>query len=152
VSLFLAETQPLHRVPRRYLPDNQAQSAFYHHRLQTHCNASRRAADLKHIMRNDIPLTKKLTRFDLQKMKQEGKRAVWMIAYDYMTAKIAEEAGLDMLLVGDSLGMVAYGYTGTVPVTMDQCIYHTEAVRRSAPNTLLELKYDGIRIPIKGGS
>jgi len=81
-------------------------------------------------------LKKKLTRFDLQKMKQEGKRAVWMTAYDYMTAKIAEEAGLDMLLVGDSLGMVVYGYTGTVPVTMDQCIYLTEAVRRAAPNTL----------------
>jgi len=88
-------------------------------------------------MRKDIPLKKKLTRFDLQKMKQEGKRAVWMTAYDYMTAKIAEEAGLDMLLVGDSLGMVVYGYTGTVPVTMDQCIYHTEAVRRAAPNTFV---------------
>ncbi|MFY9704421.1 MAG: hypothetical protein WBV91_16035 [Desulfobacterales bacterium] len=44
------------------------------------------AADLKRIMRKDIPLKKKLTRFDLQKMKQEGKRAVWMTAYDYMTA------------------------------------------------------------------
>ena len=44
------------------------------------------AADLKRIMSKDIPLKKKLTRFDLQKMKQEGKRAVWMTAYDYMTA------------------------------------------------------------------
>jgi hypothetical protein len=68
------------------LPDNQAQAAFCHHRLQTHCNAARRAADLKRIMRKDIPLKKKLTRFDLQKMKQEGKRAVWMTAYDYVTA------------------------------------------------------------------
>ena len=80
---------------------------------------------------------KKLSRFDLQKMKEEGKRAVWMTAYDYTTAFLAEKAGMDMLLVGDSLGMVVYGYNGTVPVTMDQCIYHSEAVRRGAPNTFV---------------
>jgi len=82
-------------------------------------------------------LKKKLTRFDLQKMKDDGQRAVWMTAYDYVTAQLAEEAGMDMLLVGDSLGMAVYGYSGTVPVTMDQCIYHTEAVRRAAPNTFI---------------
>jgi 3-methyl-2-oxobutanoate hydroxymethyltransferase len=80
---------------------------------------------------------KKLSRFDLQKMKQEGKRAVWMTAYDYTTAQLAEKAGMEMLLVGDSLGMAVYGYDGTVPVTMDQCIYHCEAVRRGAPNTFI---------------
>ena len=68
-------------------------------------------------------MKKKLTRFDLQTMKDEGRRAVWMTAYDYVTAQLAEEAGMDMLLVGDSLGMAVYGYSGTVPVTMDQCIY-----------------------------
>ncbi len=82
-------------------------------------------------------MEKKLTRFDLQKMKDDGQRAVWMTAYDYVTAQLAEEAGMDMLLVGDSLGMAVYGYSGTVPVTMDQCIYHTEAVRRAAPNTFI---------------
>lgn len=82
-------------------------------------------------------MKKKLTRFDLQNMKNEGKRAVWMTAYDYVTAQLAEEAGMDMLLVGDSLGMAVYGYTGTVPVTMDQCIYHCEAVRRAASNTFI---------------
>jgi len=82
-------------------------------------------------------LKKKLTRFDLQKMKDDGKRAVWMTAYDFVTAQLAEEAGMDMLLVGDSLGMAVYGYPGTVPVTMDQCIYHCEAVRRAAPNTFI---------------
>jgi 3-methyl-2-oxobutanoate hydroxymethyltransferase len=82
-------------------------------------------------------LKKKLTRFDLQTMKDEGRRAVWMTAYDYVTAQLAEEAGMDMLLVGDSLGMAVYGYSGTVPVTMDQCIYHCEAVRRAAPNTFI---------------
>jgi 3-methyl-2-oxobutanoate hydroxymethyltransferase len=83
------------------------------------------------------PLKKKLTRFDLQKMKEEGKKAVWMTAYDFITAQLAEESGMDMLLVGDSLGMAVYGYSGTVPVTMDQCIYHTEAVRRAAPHTFI---------------
>ena len=80
---------------------------------------------------------KKRSRFDLQKMKEEGKRAVWMTAYDFTTAQLAEKAGMEMLLVGDSLGMAVYGYDGTVPVTMDQCIYHCEAVRRGAPNTFI---------------
>ena len=82
-------------------------------------------------------MRKKLTRLDLQDMKEKGQKVVWMTAYDYTTAKLAEESGMDMLLVGDSLGMVVYGYSGTVPVTMDQCIYHTEAVRRAAPNTFV---------------
>jgi len=82
-------------------------------------------------------MKKKRTRFDLQQMKAEGKRAVWMTAYDFTTAQLAEQAGMDMLLVGDSLGMAVYGYSGTVPVTMDQCIYHSEAVRRGAPDTFV---------------
>lgn len=80
---------------------------------------------------------KKLTRSDLMQMKQKGEKAVWMTAYDYTTAQLAEKADMDMLLVGDSLGMVVYGYNGTVPVTMDQSILHTEAVRRGAPNTFV---------------
>jgi 3-methyl-2-oxobutanoate hydroxymethyltransferase len=80
---------------------------------------------------------KKLTRIDLQAMKQDGKRAVWITAYDYWTANFAEQAGMDMILVGDSLGMCIYGYSGTVPVTMDQCICHCEAVRRGAANTFV---------------
>lgn len=82
-------------------------------------------------------MKKKLNRFDLQRMKDEGQRAVWMTAYDFVTAQLAEKAGMDMLLVGDSLGMAVYGYQGTIPVTMDQCIYHCEAVRRGAPNTFV---------------
>lgn len=80
---------------------------------------------------------KKHTRFDLQKMKSAGRKAVWITAYDYWTASFAEQAGMDMILVGDSLGMCVYGYSGTVPVTMDQCIWHSEAVRRGAPNTFV---------------
>ena len=79
----------------------------------------------------------KPTRFDLQKKKENGEKAVWITAYDYATAQFAEQAGMDMILVGDSLGMCIYGYNGTVPVTMDQCICHSEAVRRAAPNTFV---------------
>jgi 3-methyl-2-oxobutanoate hydroxymethyltransferase len=82
-------------------------------------------------------MKKKLTRFDLQTMKLSKKKAVWVTAYDYWTAQFAEQAGMDMILVGDSLGMCIYGYEGTVPVTMDQCIWHSEAVRRGAPNTFI---------------
>jgi len=80
---------------------------------------------------------KKLMIHDFYKMKKEGKKVTWLTAYDYPTATFAEAAGLDMLLVGDSLGMCVYGYPGTVPVTMDQCIVHSEAVRRGAPNTFV---------------
>jgi len=80
---------------------------------------------------------KKLTRIDLQKMKNSEKTVVWITAYDYWTAYFAEQAGMDMILVGDSLGMCVYGYEGTVPVTMDQCICHSEAVRRGSPNTFI---------------
>jgi len=73
----------------------------------------------------------------IQKMKADGEKVAWLTAYDYPTAAFAEAAGLDMLLVGDSLGMCVYGYSGTVPVTMDQCIVHCEAVRRAAPNTFV---------------
>jgi 3-methyl-2-oxobutanoate hydroxymethyltransferase len=80
---------------------------------------------------------KKLNRWDLLKKKQNNEQAVWVTAYDFITAQIAEECGIDMLLVGDSLGMCIYGYDGTIPVTMEQCIYHCEAVRRAAPNTFI---------------
>lgn len=82
-------------------------------------------------------MKKKLTRFDLQKMKSEREKAVWVTAYDYWTAQFAEQAGMNMILIGDSLGMCIYGYEGTIPVTMDQCIWHSEAVRRGAPNTFI---------------
>ncbi|MEW6261810.1 MAG: 3-methyl-2-oxobutanoate hydroxymethyltransferase [Thermodesulfobacteriota bacterium] len=80
---------------------------------------------------------KKLTRFELQMMKENNDPVVWVTAYDFTTAQIAEAAGLDMILVGDSLGMCVYGYSGTVPVTMEQCLYHCEAIRRAAPNTFV---------------
>ena len=80
---------------------------------------------------------KKLSIHELAQMKREGRKIAWLTAYDYPTARFAESAGLDLLLVGDSLGMCVYGYEGTVPVTMDQCIVHCQAVRRGAPNTFV---------------
>jgi 3-methyl-2-oxobutanoate hydroxymethyltransferase len=74
---------------------------------------------------------------ELHEMKRRGEKITWLTAYDYPTATFEEAAGIDMILVGDSLGMCVYGYPGTVPVTMDQCIVHCEAVRRGAPNTFI---------------
>lgn len=74
---------------------------------------------------------------DFYMMKQEKEPITFLTAYDFPTAQFAEAAGLDMLLVGDSLGMCVYGYKGTVPVTMDQMIYHSQAVRHGAPNTFV---------------
>ena len=74
---------------------------------------------------------------DLHEMKRAGEKIAWLTAYDYPTATFEEAAGVDMILVGDSLGMCVYGYPGTVPVTMDQCIVHCEAVRRGAPQTFV---------------
>ncbi len=82
-------------------------------------------------------MKKKLSALDLLEMKKSGNKVVWVTAYDYWTAQFAEAADMDMLLVGDSLGMCVYGYEGTIPVTMDQCIYHAEGVRRGAPNTFV---------------
>lgn len=82
-------------------------------------------------------MKKKLSSLDLQKMKNQGEKAAWITSYDYWTANFAEQAGIDMILVGDSLGMCIYGYEGTIPVTMDQCIYHSEAVRRGASKTFI---------------
>jgi len=74
---------------------------------------------------------------DFAEMKRKGEKVTWITAYDFPTANLVEQAGIDMILVGDSLGMVVYGYPGTIPVTMEQMIYHTEAVRRGAPNTFV---------------
>ncbi len=74
---------------------------------------------------------------DFGRMKDAGEKIAWLTAYDFPTAQFAEAAGIDMLLVGDSLGMCVYGYPNTIPVTMDQCIVHCEAVRRGAPDTFV---------------
>ncbi len=74
---------------------------------------------------------------DFKKMKAEGEKIVMMTAYDFPTAAAAEQEGIDILLTGDSLGMVVLGYPSTVFVTMDDMIHHGKAVRRGAPDTFL---------------
>ncbi len=82
-------------------------------------------------------MAKKKSILDLYKMKEDGERVSWVTAYDYPTATFVEEAGIDMILVGDSLGMVVKGYQGTEKVTMADMISHTQDVRRGAPNTFV---------------
>jgi 3-methyl-2-oxobutanoate hydroxymethyltransferase len=81
-------------------------------------------------------MTKK-ARGDFLEMKRKGAKITFLTSYDYPTAAFAEKAGIDMLLVGDSLGMCVYGYEGTIPVTMEQMIYHSQAVRQGAVNTFI---------------
>ncbi len=80
---------------------------------------------------------KKKTIIDFRRMKKDGEKVVYLTGYDYLTAKYEERAGVDMILVGDSLGNVMYGYDSTYPVTMDEMIIHCKAVRRGAPNTFI---------------
>lgn len=74
---------------------------------------------------------------DFNKMVDNNEKIVYLTCYDYLTAKYQERAGVDMILVGDSLGMVQLGYDTTFPVTMDDMIRHCQAVRRGAPNTFI---------------
>lgn len=74
---------------------------------------------------------------DFLKMKEQGEPITMLTAYDYPSAKLAEEAEVDMILVGDSLGMVVLGYDSTVPVTVEDMIHHTKAVRRGAKETFI---------------
>ncbi len=74
---------------------------------------------------------------DLQKKKERGEKIIALTAYDFPTARILDEAGIDILLVGDSLGMVVLGYQNTIPVTMDEMIHHTKAVSRAARRSLV---------------
>ena len=74
---------------------------------------------------------------DFRRMKQNGEKIAWLTGYDYLTAKYEEKAGLDMILVGDSGGMVQLGYETTYPVTMNEMIQLSTAVRRGAPNTFI---------------
>lgn len=73
----------------------------------------------------------------LMEMKQRGEKFSMLTAYDYSTARLVDEAGIPLILVGDSLGMVMLGYDSTIPVTIDEMIHHTKAVSRGAKNALV---------------
>ena len=79
----------------------------------------------------------KTTIQDFLKKKSEGKKITMLTAYDYPFAQIVDEAGIDAILVGDSLGMVVQGLDNTLPVTMDEMIYHTRIVARAVRNALV---------------
>ena len=80
---------------------------------------------------------KKVTLPTLFKKVENKQPITWLTCYDYPTAYLQEQAGVDMILVGDSLGMTMLGYDTTLPVTMEDMIRHTQAVRRGAPNVFL---------------
>src|SRR5690348_12269288 len=77
------------------------------------------------------------TVLDVQRFKDEGRRFAMLTAYDYLSARILDEAGIPILLVGDSLGMVMLGHPTTLPVTMDDMLVHAKAVSRGARQALL---------------
>ncbi|WP_413309990.1 3-methyl-2-oxobutanoate hydroxymethyltransferase [Bacillus sp. 1P10SD] len=74
---------------------------------------------------------------DFMKMKENNEKVVMLTAYDYPSAKQAEQGGVDVILVGDSLGMVVLGYDSTIPVTIEDMIHHTKAVKRGAKDTFI---------------
>lgn len=80
---------------------------------------------------------KKVTIHTLLEKKQKKEQITWLTAYDLPMAQMEEKAGIDIILVGDSIGMTVFGYDSTLPVTMDLLIPHTQAVRKGAPNVFL---------------
>ena len=80
---------------------------------------------------------KKMTPVDIQALKKQGKRITMLTAYDYPMALLEDRAGIDIILVGDSLAMTVLGYENTLPVTMDEMIHHTKAVVRGAKHPLI---------------
>jgi len=80
---------------------------------------------------------KKITTRMLRDMKAKGQKIAMITAYDYPSAKLADQAGVDVILVGDSLGMVVLGYDSTIPVTIDDMVHHTKAVTRGTKHAFV---------------
>jgi len=82
-------------------------------------------------------MDKRVTVLDIQRMKAQGEKIAMLTAYDYPFAKLLDEAGIDMVLVGDSVGSVVAGYDNTLPVTMEEMLYHSRAAARGLHRALL---------------
>jgi len=93
----------------------------------------------------------KVTINDIKEKKKKGEKLVTITSYDYSIAKIVDESGIDLILVGDSLSMVILGYQNTLSVTMDEMIHHTKAVSRGVSNALLvgDMPFLSYKIDIK---
>jgi len=108
----------------------------------------------------------KVTIHTLQKMKEQGERIAVLTAYDFSFARLFDQAGIDVLLVGDSLGMVVQGNSTTLPVTLDQMVYHSRAVTRGVQraHVVVDLPFgtyqastdraveNGVRLLAEGGA
>lgn len=93
---------------------------------------------------------KKKTILDFKNMAAQDEKITMLTGYDYPTARILEKAGIDTILVGDSLGMTVLGYESTVSVTIEEMIHHSKAVRRGAPNTfvIVDMPYLSYATPV----
>lgn len=93
----------------------------------------------------------KVTIHTLLEKKRNKQKITWLTAYDYPMAQMEQKAGIDIILVGDSIGMTTYGWESTLPVTMDLLIPHTKAVRKGAPNAFLigDMPYMSYQVSIE---
>lgn len=94
---------------------------------------------------------KKVTIHTLLEKKAKGEKITFLTAYDYPTAVIEDKVGIDLILVGDSLGMCVYGFDSTLPVTMDMMVNHSKAVRKGAPHSFVigDMPYMSYQISIE---
>ena len=88
---------------------------------------------------------------ELREKKERGERIAALTAYDYPTARLLDESGLDIILVGDSLGMVVLGYEDTTRVTLNEMIHHTRAVARGVKRALLVMRYPAFVVKVARG-
>ena len=82
-------------------------------------------------------MKKKVTTHSILKMKRSGEKIAAITSYDFLSTKLIDETGIDLILVGDSLGMVIMGYENTIPVTMEEMIHHLKAVTRAKPSAMV---------------
>ncbi|MBX6361189.1 MAG: 3-methyl-2-oxobutanoate hydroxymethyltransferase [Acidobacterium ailaaui] len=102
---------------------------------------------------NTAAVRAKVTFQTLQEKKQQGKPITALTAYDYATARLVDEAGVDLVLVGDSLAQVVLGYDTTLPVTVDEMLHHTRAVRRAVKHAIVaaDMPYGSYHVGVQEG-